>query len=160
MDHIHVDDVGQAALSGDADRRPISRAVGASDLVAMYYELDPGDGLSGGFHTHLDQEEVFVVLEGTVTFDTADGEGVLTLGTDEAIRFAPGEFQHGYNDATTPARVLALGAPPGMDETVAVFTCPACENEEQHDVALDEGRGITVTTCRACDHEIRTDVGQ
>lgn len=159
MERVHVDEIEQAALSGSSDRRPLSNAVGATDVVVMYYELEPGDVLSGSYHTHLDQEEAFVVLEGEVTFDTEAGEAAVTIGQDEAIRFAPGEYQHGYNASEAPARVLAIGAPPGMDETVAVFTCPACDQEGKHDVELDEDRGLTVTTCRACDNDIRTDLG-
>lgn len=160
MEHVHVDEVGQAALSGPADRRPLSEALGATDVVVMYYELEPGDGLSGGYHTHLDQEEAFVVLEGAATFDTAAGEAAVTAEAGEAVRFARGEFQHGYNAGDERARVLAIGAPPGMDETLAVFACPACGTEAEHEVDLDEARGITVTTCRACGNEIRTDVGE
>lgn len=159
MEHVHVDDIKQATLSGPADRRALSKALGATDVVVMYYNLEPGDVLSGGYHTHHDQEELFVVLEGEATFDTAAGEAALTVEAGEAVRFARGEFQHGYNDGPEDARVLAIGAPPGMDETVSIFTCPACDEEGKHDVDLDERRGITITRCRACGNEIRTEVG-
>jgi len=159
MEQVDLSSAEQAALSGAADRRDVSAALGATDVAVMYYELEPGEAFSGGFHAHLDQEELFVVLEGEATWDTEAGEAAVTVGAGEAVRFAPGEFQHGYNDADEPLRALAIGAPPGMDETVARFTCPACGERGDHDVDIDEQRGVTVTECRACGNEIRTDLG-
>ena len=159
MEKVDLDDVSQAPLSGAADRRDVSAALGATDVAVIYYELEPGEAFSGGFHAHLDQEELFLVLEGRATWDTEAGEAAVTVGAGEAVRFAPGEFQHGYNDSGDVVRALALGAPPGMDETVARFRCPACGERGDHDVDLDEERGITITECRACGNEIRTDLG-
>lgn len=160
MERVELEEVDRAALSGDADRRDVSAALGATDVAVMYYELERGEAFSGGFHTHLDQEEVFVVLKGEATWDTEDGEAAFTVGAGEAVRFAPGEFQHGYNASEGPVRALTLGAPPGMAETVSRFRCPACGEYGEHDVALDEERGVTVTECRACGNEIRTDLGE
>lgn len=157
MEHVIVDGVDQAALSGPTDRRALDRALGTTDLALKYYELEPGEAFSGGYHTHNDQEEVFYVLEGVATFDTEDGEAAVTVGAGEALRFGPGEFQHGYA-TDEPVRALALGAPPGMDDTVSVFTCPACGEESKHDVDLDQQEGITVTECQSCGNSIRTDL--
>lgn len=160
MEHVTVDDVDQATLSGPTDRRALDEALGATDLAMKYYELEPGEVFSGGYHTHHDQEEIFYILEGTATFDTEDGEAAVTVEAGEALRFAPGEFQHGYNadDAEERVRALALGAPPGMDDTVSVFACPACEEEAKHDVSLDQEAGVTVTECRTCGNTIRTEL--
>lgn len=158
METVDLDDVAQAALSGTADRRDLSAALGATDVAVAYYELEPGEAFSGGFHTHMDQEELFVVLDGEATWDTESGEATFTLGAGEAVRFGPGEFQHGYNDSEEPVRALAIGAPAGMDETVSRFRCPACGEYGEHDVHLDEERGVTVSVCRGCDNEIRTEL--
>ena len=173
MEKVDIDAVEQAALSGPTDRRDLGRALGATDVAVMYYELDPGDKFSGGYHTHLDQEEIFLVLEGEAEFKTrepprgsepasgdAASEGAkLTVGAGEAIRFAPGEFQTGYNhyDNDDPVRGLALGAPAGMDETVSIVTCPDCGEEGEHDVDLDETGGVVTTTCRNCGFVIETE---
>jgi uncharacterized cupin superfamily protein len=157
MEKVDIDDVEQAALSGPVDRRDVGRALGATDVAVMYYELDPGEKFSGGYHTHLDQEELFLVLEGAAEFKTEQGTVTVTAG--EAIRFAPGEFQTGYNhrDSEEPLRGLALGAPAGMDETVSIFQCPDCGEEGEHDVALDETGGTVTTTCRNCGFEMETE---
>jgi len=61
---VDLDSVERAALSGAADRRDVSAALGATDVAIMYHELEPGEAFSGGFHAHHDREELFVVLEG------------------------------------------------------------------------------------------------
>ena len=157
MEKVSIDEVGQATLSGPVDRRDVGRVLGATDVAVMYYELDPGENFSGGYHTHLDQEELFIVLEGAAEFKTE--EGTLTVEAGEAIRFAPGEFQTGYNhyDSDEPLRGLALGAPKGMDATVSIFECPDCGEEGEHDVDLDETGGVVTTTCRACGFGIETE---
>jgi uncharacterized cupin superfamily protein len=157
MEHVDIDDVKQAALGGPVDRRDVGRALGATDVAVMYYELDPGEKFSGGYHTHLDQEELFLLLDGEAEFRTEDGR--VTVAAGQAIRFAPDEFQTGYNhyDSDESVRGLALGAPAGMDETVSIFQCPDCSEEGKHDVDLDETGGTVTTTCRGCGFEMETE---
>ena len=161
MERVTLNDVPAAALSTGHGRYALDEALGATDLAVKYYDLAPGDVFSGGYHTHESQEEVFIVLEGEATWDTEDGEASMTLAAGEAVRFAPGEFQHGYVEETREegVRALALGAPPGMDETVSKFTCPACGDAAEHDVDLDAERRVTTTTCRNCGSETRTELG-
>jgi uncharacterized cupin superfamily protein len=160
MEKVALSDVPQAQLAGEPDRRAVDDALGTADLAVKYYELETGEAFSGGYHTHESQEEVFVILEGTATWDTEAGEAALTVEAGEAIRFAPGEFQHGYNaeDATERVRALALGAPPGMDETVSVFPCSNCGERTKHDVDLWPAERASVSTCRECGREVRVDL--
>jgi len=73
---------------GPADvKRPLSNELDADDVAVNYYELAPGDSFGFGYHRHADQEEVFHVQRGTVTFETEDGDVDVSAG--EAIRFAP-----------------------------------------------------------------------
>jgi uncharacterized cupin superfamily protein len=129
-------------------------------MAIKYYDLEPGEVFSGGFHTHHSQEEIFVVLEGIATWDTEAGEASTTISAGEAVRFPPGEFHHGYvaEDADEGVRALAMGAPPGMAETVSMFTCPACVTADaKHDVDFHETAIETV--CRECGNSIVTEVG-
>jgi len=158
MKKVDLDEVQPAALSDGPGRRALGEALGTTDVAIKYYVLEPGEVFSGGFHTHHDQEEIFVVLEGEATWDTEAGEGALTVSAGEALRAPPGEFHHGYNDSDETVRALALGAPPGMDDTVSVFTCPACGEEAKHDVELDQESGVSVTECRDCGNTIRTEL--
>ncbi|GAB6880143.1 cupin domain-containing protein [Halorubrum gandharaense] len=140
MDHAAFDDVPNDAYDDlHADRRVLTETLSADGLALARYELAPGDRLSGAVHTHLEQEEVFVVLTGAVTFEVgrdADSAESVTVTADEAVRFAPGEFQSGFVsvDADEHAVVLALGAPRESGETrvsrIPVFdhdvSCPDC----------------------------------
>lgn len=67
--------------------RPVSRALGTTEVALNYFEVEPGDAFSIGFHTHQDQEEVIYVLSGTATWETEDGKITVTAG--EVVRFAP-----------------------------------------------------------------------
>jgi uncharacterized cupin superfamily protein len=160
MERIQLGEAPAAALSTGSGRLAVDEALSATDLALKYYDLDPGEVFSGGYHTHESQEEIFIILEGEATWDTEDGEASMTLSAGEAVRFAPGEFQHGYvdEDREEGVRALALGAPPGMDETVSRFVCPACEQQADHDVDLDAEARVTTTTCRNCGNELRTEL--
>ena len=96
----------------------------AAHVAVNRYRVPPGAGLPGGIHAHADQEEVFVVLSGTATFETLGGP--VTVGPDAAIRFGPGEYQSGRNQGDVDLVVLALGAPRNTADTRIPFPCPAC----------------------------------
>ncbi len=145
MRRIAIDDIDQAG--GAIDRRTQSPALGAQAVAINRYRLDPGEGLPGGLHAHMDQEEVFVVLEGTLTFETMDRD--LPVRAGEAVRFAPGEFQSGFNDADDPAVVLALGAPLGTDDVRIPIECPECGHPDLRLAGSDDGPVITCPACPA-----------
>jgi uncharacterized cupin superfamily protein len=148
MEHVAVDDV--ATTGRVADRRAgLTEPLGLSDAAINYFELAPGDGFSGGMHTHLDQEEVFYVLEGTATFETP--ETSVEVGAGEAIRFAPGEYQTGGNESDERVRGLAIGAPQDQGETRSGVECRDC-GADYHEVHVDDGQMRLV--CPGCGHEI------
>ena len=140
MEHVSIDDVDQAATRTDADQRVLAEALGTSDVAINHYRLQPDERLSGGLHAHEDQEEVFVVMEGEVTFhtDAADDDAV-TVGAGEVVRFAPGEFQTGGNHGDEEAEVLALGAPRDSEDVRVPRICPECGCEAVRVVPTDEG---------------------
>jgi mannose-6-phosphate isomerase-like protein (cupin superfamily) len=136
-------------------RKPLSKVLDTSAFAMNYYELAPGESFSGGLHTHHDQEEVFYVLEGTATFDVSGGPGDpverVAVGPDEAIRFAPGEFQVGRNEGEERVAAFALGAPDArhdFDAVEAATFCPECGAETGHSVALEDGS--FEFTCESC----------
>jgi uncharacterized cupin superfamily protein len=160
MQKVRMDEAPQSISDEGPDRLALDEVLGTTDMAIKYYELEPGEIFSGGFHTHHSQEEVFLVLEGEATWDTEEGEATMTISAGEAVRFPPGEFQHGYvaEDADSDVRALALGAPPGMEETVSMFDCPACGRADaKHDVEFHEDAIETV--CRECENSIVNEVG-
>jgi quercetin dioxygenase-like cupin family protein len=65
-------------------------------------------------HIHPILDEVFVVLEGTLTLQVRDG--VHEVGVGETV-FARGAIPHTFaNRASTPARFLVVGTPGGFHE--------------------------------------------
>ena len=148
MKLVTVDGVAPDALGDGNVRRRLSDPLGATDVALNYYRLDPGERFPGGLHTHADQEEIFVVLEGTATFETLDGDVDVSAG--EAVRFAPGEFQSGRNEADTELVALALGAPKESEDVRVPLDCPDCGHDDLRPVWSDDR---TVLVCPDCGSE-------
>lgn len=146
MNTVAVDDVQSSDVGSDAERRSLTDALGTTDVAINHYRLEPGDRLAG-LHAHADQEEIFVVLEGTVTFETLDGESVVETG--EIVRFAPGEHQSGKNAAEQAAVVLALGAPRETDTLRIPVSCAACGHYEQRLTMTDDDGALVCVDCGA-----------
>lgn len=137
-----------------ADRRDLGAALGATEMALIRFALAPGERFSGAVHAHPDQEEVFVVLEGEATFVTEHEEVV--VGADEAVRFAPGEFQSGGNEADDRLVALAVGAPKEAENVLISriltleedVTCPACGRDSLR-IAADPDRELICPDCGA-----------
>jgi len=153
MEHVAIDDVDVQInpMEVHSVRKPVSDALGTTDFAMNYFELEPGESFSGGLHTHHDQEEVFYVESGTATFDVTTDREQVVVDERELIRFAPGEFQTGYNEGDEPVVGWAFGAPASRHDWDALQSyayCPECEEERVQDVALAEGRfELTCTEC-------------
>ncbi|KTG09969.1 cupin [Haloprofundus marisrubri] len=154
MEKVDIDDVRPMSLDGELDRRPLTDLLGATDVALNYYGVDPGEAFTSGLHAHLDQEELFYVLEGTATFETkSDPNGeteTVEVAENEAIRFAPGEFQQGRNESDERVAALALGAPKESTEIRVPNTCPACGDSDVLAVSVtDSGLELRCPNCAA-----------
>ncbi|MFD1646749.1 cupin domain-containing protein [Haloarchaeobius litoreus] len=150
MEKVTIDDCDRRMGPADV-KRPLTDALGATGLALNYYELGPGDSLGFGYHRHGDQEEVFYVESGVVTFETEDGDVPVEAG--EVVRFDPGEWQLGTNEADERAVVLAMGAPKESGELTMVRHCTDCDERTEQAISLTDGRDAVVTTCVDCDAE-------
>ncbi len=122
MRKVSVEDTESFVSAADCFR-PLSSALGTEDVSINHYELAPGDSFGFCYHRHHDQEEVFYIRSGTVTFETEDGD--VPVSTGELVRFGPGEFQRGTNRGTERVVALALGAPrPENEEVDLARDCP------------------------------------
>lgn len=148
MKKVHVDDLDSFVSAADTFR-PLSGALGTEHVAINHYELGPGDSFGFCYHRHHDQEEVFYVLAGTVTFETESGPVAVSEG--EAIRFAPGEFQRGTNRDGERVVALAIGAPRTSEEIDLRRECPDCGERTPHSVDFEDG--VVVTTCLDCGAE-------
>lgn len=147
MDKVAISEVASSTVGEESTRRRLTEHLGTTDISLNHYQLAPGDGLPGGLHSHMDQEEVFVVLDGTATFETMGGE--VTVDEFEAIRFGPGEFQSGKNTSDSDLIVLALGAPRETGDIRIPVPCPDCNHET---LRLDSGDELTFI-CPDCSVE-------
>lgn len=86
-------------------RLGVGRRLGAELLGASLYELPPGQA-TWAYHWHWGNEELLIVLEGTPTLRTPEGERELSPG--DAVLFPRGpEGPHQVrNGADRPARIL------------------------------------------------------
>jgi uncharacterized cupin superfamily protein len=141
----------QTFSSDDVARESLSEALATSDVAINRYRPPPGDGLPSGLHSHLDQEEAFVVLEGTLTFETLTEPVVVDAG--EAVRFAPGEYQTGRNDGDSPAVVLAVGAPKESEELRVPISWPDCD---RRGLSPEWEDGEVLLACPDCAADHRT----
>jgi len=147
MEHISINEIEPSAFGSDIDRRGLSEPLGTTDLALNRYRLDPGERFSGGMHAHMDQEEVFVIVEGEATFETMDGE--VTVGEGEAIRFASGEFQSGKNDSDGEVFAFALGAPRDSEDVRVPQDCPECGHDNMQAIPGDDGFDLQCPECGA-----------
>ena len=150
MERIHVENV--ESRTGPADvKRPLTDALGATDLALNYYELAPGDSFAFGYHAHSNQEEIFYVQSGTVTFETEGGE--VAVGPGELVRFAPGEYQRGINRGDRRVVALALGAPKESGDLDLRRDCEDCGEPTANAIRRADDTGRLVTVCEDCGAE-------
>ena len=147
MEHVSIDDVEPDAFGSEIDRRGLAGPLGASDVALNRYRLQPGERFSDGLHAHMDQEEIFVVIEGTATFETLDGD--VTVDAGDAVRFAPGEFQSGKNDGDGEVVAFALGAPRDSEDVRIPQECPECGHENMRAIPGDDGFALRCPECEA-----------
>ncbi|EMA35738.1 cupin domain-containing protein [Halococcus hamelinensis] len=156
MEQTSIRNVESSPTETGVDRRRIGNVLGTTDVAINHYALEPGERFAESVHAHMDQEEVFVVLDGTATFEVrGSGDGTsrkTTVGTGEAVRFEPGEFQRGENDSSERVRALAFGAPRGTDDVriaripgVGEIACPDCGRGEMR--IPDTGTALVCPDC-------------
>lgn len=148
MRKVRLDDLD--SRMGPADRSlPLTDTLGVADAALNFYELAPGDSFAYGFHAHENQEEIFYVLDGTVTFRTLEGDDV-DVEAGELVRFAPGEFQRGTNRGDERVRALAIGAPQDPGDTEILRECPDCGGETTQKLELADDRSEIRAVCEEC----------
>jgi uncharacterized cupin superfamily protein len=88
-------------------RARLGRQAGAERLGASLFELPPGQA-SFPFHYHLANEELLVVVEGSPTLRTAEGERSVAAG--EVVSFPVGErgAHQIINRSDRPVRFLVV----------------------------------------------------
>ena len=168
MDRTTLDDVESVPhfMGVNSHRKALAQELEGMDFAATYFELDPGEAFSGGLHTHTDQEELFVVLEGEATWETRPDPGAETetfaVGEGGAVHFeADGVFQQGRNESGAVVRGFAIGVPGARHSWAGVRSlvdCPDCGREtvfafEDHDERQPDPADLTAA-CTECGHKL------
>jgi hypothetical protein len=76
-------------------------------------------------------------------------DGEVTVGEDEAIRFAPGEYQSGKNDSDGEVVAFALGAPRDSEDVRIPQECPECGHDNLRAIPGDDGFDLRCPECGA-----------
>ena len=99
--------VTHARISVDSDERFVSlrRQLGVSSFGLNLLTLKPRQ--CGRIHRHREQEEVYIVLRGTLTLALDDGE--IRVAEGEAARVAPEVRRQLVNRDPTPVVLIAIG---------------------------------------------------
>lgn len=148
MERVEVTATDSDRFTEGGTRRSLTTPLEATNVAINTYRLAPGAALPGGLHAHMDQEEIFVVLAGDATFETLRGD--ITVGQEEAVRFAPGEFHSGKNDGDEPLNIIAIGAPQDTTDVRIPVDCPACGFDN---LRVDSADGQLTFTCSRCEAE-------
>jgi uncharacterized cupin superfamily protein len=150
MEKVRIEEL-DSYMGPAAEKRPLTDALDADDVAINHYELAPRDSFAFGYHAHQDQEEVFYVQSGTVTFETAGGP--VEVGAGETIRFAPGEYQRGTNEGDDRVVALAIGAPRESGDTDVLRDCSDCGKRTAQRIEMTDDRDALVTLCVDCGAE-------
>jgi uncharacterized cupin superfamily protein len=86
----------------------LAKQLEASELGARLWRLEPGQASTQ--HRHREQEELYLLLEGTGRV-RIDGEEPLTLQPLDALRVDPGSVRQLFNDTDADQLWLVVGAP-------------------------------------------------
>lgn len=97
-------------------------------------------GQRGRIHRHEHQEEVYVVLEGTLWIEAEGGAEVHELGPGGIARVGPEVRRQLSNRGTEPVRFLSVGAgqPHESRDGVAYMSWDDTEGRSPQDVPLPE----------------------
>jgi mannose-6-phosphate isomerase-like protein (cupin superfamily) len=69
-------------------------------------------------HTHEEEDDAFLILEGELTFDLEDGPVKAGVGTFVLV---PPGVEHGFaNHGSVPVRMLNIHAPAGFDRRIGL----------------------------------------
>jgi uncharacterized cupin superfamily protein len=101
-------EVLRTTIEVDADERFVSlrRALGVEAFGLNQLTLQPGQ--RGRIHRHREQEEVYLVLHGTLTLLVEGDE--LELGEGDLVRVPPRVRRQLVNRSSAPCILVAIGA--------------------------------------------------
>lgn len=107
----------------------LAKQLEARSLGARLWRLEPGQASTK--HRHLEQEELYLLLEGRGRV-RIDDEAPLTLAPLDTLLIDPGSVRQLFNDTGADQLWLVVGAPPELANTLEM-------SEEQLRVLYPDG---------------------
>jgi len=114
----------QVLHAADAQWRPsnqmgvlntdLAKQLGAAALAARMWRLRPGEASTK--HRHVQQTELYVVLQGTGRMRI--GDEVHSLAPHSSVLARPGVVRQVFNDTVEDALWLVVGTPPELANTL------------------------------------------
>ena len=147
---VTVDELPDAP-SPTRHKKEVDEAVGAAAFGFNVYVADPGELVPWGNHRHPHHEELYYVLEGALSVETADGEVEVVAGEAFFVPANAPTMARAAGEGRT--RLVAVGAPKADDGAVIEERCPSCGAVTGRDVRQD-GDEI-VLACADCGAETR-----
>lgn len=109
-------------------------------------------GFGPPLHRHNDEDELFVILDGELTFRTGDLERV---GGEGTVALLPRAVPHSFQVMSETARILNVTAasdgPPQFDSMVAALGMPSAEAVMPGPMDLDPGQVAEVCATHGID---------
>ena len=93
----------------------LAKQLEAKSLAARLWRLEPGQASTR--HRHAEQEELYVLLEGSGRV-RIDDEEPLTLAPLDSFLVEPGSLRQLFNDTAADQLWLVVGAPPEAANTL------------------------------------------
>jgi mannose-6-phosphate isomerase-like protein (cupin superfamily) len=94
-----------AQYPGYGEMRIFTDALDADQVAFSWRSMPPKTGSKGSYgHRHRTQEELYLVVAGTVTFKV--GDDVFGAGTGTAVRVAPEALRSVHNDGPDEAELV------------------------------------------------------
>ena len=96
-----------AGYPGFGEMRSYTAGLGAEQVALTWRSMPPGTGGRGSYgHSHKTQEELVLVVHGTVTFKV--GDEVFEASAGDAVRLAPEAVRAIHNDGEGEAEIVLV----------------------------------------------------
>jgi mannose-6-phosphate isomerase-like protein (cupin superfamily) len=106
---ISLDDAPDVLGDYPGEMRFLTGALEAEQAALTYRRMPPGTGGRGSYgHSHKTQEELYLVLDGRLTFKL--GDEIVDAGPGTAIRVAPETVRSVHNDSDSDAILIITSA--------------------------------------------------
>jgi len=101
----------------------LAKQLEAQAIASRLWRLEPGQASTK--HRHIDQTELYVVLEGTGRIRI--GDELHTLEALSSVLVEPGEVRQVFNDTPDDALWLVFGTPPELANTLEMTPAQLAE---------------------------------